>query len=192
MMIQDGRAIAATSLTTPVDDLRAYLLTCYPKAEIPPMDHVVLTAAPLVARVNHGMWIASCSCGAKGLPTPGCVVFLDSPLGWCVRCGNRAWGGGWRWIVVPGEGERREIEAVLSCRGNPADRNWSPGETVEMLMAENWAHGDPVPDLDGVRLGPVHGPFLDEGVAPFPPSAVIHGRAAPRDTLNRFRRMLGV
>lgn len=145
-MIIDGRAIATSTITPPAEDLRAYLLACYPKATIPPLDHVVLTARPMLARVNNGVWIASCSCGAKGLPTPGCVVWLDTPLGWCVRCGNQAWGGGWRPLVVPGPDERRLIEAVLECRPNVGDRNWEISETLEDLMAQNREHGDPIPD----------------------------------------------
>lgn len=125
-------------------DPRAYLLAFYPEATIAPLDHVVLTAEPLVARVVHGVWIASCSCGARGLPTPGCVVFMDTPLGWCVRCSNRGWGGGWRRVVVPPEDDRRVIEAILRARPDPTTRNWRPGETVGDLAVENRAHGCPV------------------------------------------------
>lgn len=190
-MILDGRAIAATSLTGPVDDLRAYLAACYPLAVIPPLDHVVATSAPLVARVNHGIWIASCSCGARGAPTPGCVVFLDSPLGWDVRCGNRPWGGGWRPIVVPDSEERRLIEAVLDCRPNVVDRNWEPGETVADLVGQNREHGDPVPDLAIPAVGPLHGPTWHEMVAAFPLADSMRAalaRANPRRGLRRFLR----
>src|SRR5436190_950102 len=106
-MIVDGAAIGQLSFEGDTSSPRSYLLACYPKAAIPPLDHVVLTAEPLVARVNHGIWIASRSCGAPprpdltGMPNPGCVVFLEIPLGWCVRCGNRPWGGGWRRVIIP-------------------------------------------------------------------------------------------
>lgn len=191
--ILDGRAIAAASLTQPDADLRAYLLACYPKASIPPLDHIVLTAEPLAARVNHGIWIASCPCGAPAdkVPTPGCVVFLDQPLGWCVRCGNQSWGGGWRRIVVPPPEERALIEAVLMSRPNVGDRNWEPGETVAMLVAQNREHGDPVPDLVVQPLGPLHGPRLAELVAPFPPAAIMRDvltRLSPRRGLRRLLR----
>lgn len=192
-MILDGRGIAASSLTGEAADPRGYLLACYPQAEIPPLDHVVLTADPLVARVNHGRWVASCTCGAPAdkIPTPGCVVFLDRPLGWCVRCGNRPWGGGWRPIVVPPEGERRLIEAVLDCRPNVEDRNWETGETVELLAAENHAHGDPIPDLTVIRVGPLHGPNVRELAAGFPPTVAMRealARANPRRGIRRFLR----
>lgn len=166
-MIVDGAAIAVASFEGDVGDPRSYLQACYPRATIAPLDHVVGTAAPLVARVNHGIWIASCSCGAprlEGAPTPGCVVFLEHLVGWCVRCGNRSWGGGWRHVVAPPPDERRRIEAVLLCRPNPGDRNWEPSETVADLIAQNREHGDPVPDLG---LGPLHGPSWREIVAPF-------------------------
>ena len=192
-MILDGRGIAAASLTGPTNDLRSHLLACHPNAEIPPLDHVVLTAEPMVARVNHGIWIASCSCGAPAnkVPTPGCVVFLGSPFGWCVRCNNRAWGGGWRRIVVPPEHERRLIEAVLLCRQNVGDRNWEPVETVELLAAENAAHGDPVPDLDVVRIGPLHGPSLRDLLDTFPPAETMVAVLAPMKRSGRWRRLAG-
>lgn len=161
MAIIDGGAIVGPG---GAGDPRAYLLACYPKATIAPLDHVTGTAEPLVARVNHGTWIASCSCGARGLPTPGMVVFLDVPLGWCVRCGNQGWGGGWRRVVAPPLDERRAIEAVLLLRPNVEDRNWEPGETVAVLVAQNREHGDPIPPPDE---GPLHGPSWQDIVAPF-------------------------
>lgn len=149
--IVDGRAIVLASTLGALGEPRGYLLACYPKASIAPLDRVVRTAEPMIGRVNHGRWIASCSCGMPGsLPTPGCIVFLDGPwalLGWCVRCGNQGWGGGWRRIVVPPPEERARIEAVLLCRPNVEDRNWEPDETVADLLAQNREHGDPVPDV---------------------------------------------
>lgn len=144
--ILDGAALTALSPAGRLDP-RAYLLSLYPQAPIPPLDHVVLTAPPLVARVNHGLWIASCPCGARGVPTPGGVVWLDQPLLWCLRCQNGGTGRGWRPVTVPPEGERQRIEAVLLCRPNVADRNWEPHESVADLIAQNREHGDPVPDL---------------------------------------------
>lgn len=185
-MILDGTTLASMTPGDRRAGLREHLLACYPKVHIPPCDHVVLTAEPMVARVNHGIWIALCSCGAPGLPVPGCLVFLGDPFGWCVRCGNRAWGGGWRPIVVPPPDERRLIEAVLSARQNIGDRNWLPDETVEMLAAENAAHGDPVPDLEVVRIGPVHGPSLTSLATPFPTGETMRA-ALPHP--GRFRRL---
>lgn len=195
-MIIDASAVAARMIDSPADP-RSYLLSFYPQAPIPPLDHVVATAEPLVARVNHGVWIASCSCGAPsrdigtGIPNPGCVVFLERPLGWCVRCGNRAWGGGWRPITVLTEEERSLIEAVLDCRPSVGDRNWEPGETVEMLVAENAAHGDPVPDLAVVRIGPLHGPSVRDLASPFPPPAAMRAMLAEQAPRRGLRRFLG-
>ena len=190
-MILDGRAIAATSLTEPATNLRTSLLACYPKISIPPLDHVVLTSTPMIARVNHGIWIASCSCGAKGVPTPGCIVFLDTPYGWCVRCGNQAWGHGWRPIIIPTEHERRLIEAILMCRPNPENHNWSPDETIEMLAVENVAHGCPVPDLDVIRIGPVHGPSISDLSSPFPSPDVMRRVLADANPRRGIRRLIG-
>lgn len=159
-MILDGRAIAERSPGLGAIDPRTYLLAFYPDAVIPPLGHVVLTAEPMVARVNWGQWIASCSCGAPtrpgdpGVPSPGCVVFFDAPLGFCVRCGNRPWGGGWRRIAVPDPETRAGIEAALVYRPEIPTRNWEPGEAVADLIAENRAHGvggpgddEPPPDV---------------------------------------------
>ena len=143
---------APRALLTRATDPRSLLLALYPDARIPPLSHVVATATPMVARVNHGVWIASCSCGAKGNPPAGCVVSLIEPLGWCVRCHNRAWGGGWRPITVPVSETVAQIEAILVCRPNIGDRNWEPEETVADLLAQNREHGDPVPDLAAVRI----------------------------------------
>lgn len=147
-MILDGAAIAERSVSVNAADPRSLLLACHPASSIPPLTHVVATATPLVARINHGVWIASCSCGAKGMPSPGCVVFLDQLVGWCVRCGNQGWGGGWRPVVAPGPAERALIEAVLLCRPNVGDRNWESSETLADLIAQNREHGDPVPPED--------------------------------------------
>jgi hypothetical protein len=140
-VILDGRRIATATTVTPAADPRAYSLAFYADPIPPPLDQVAATASPLVAEVNHGVWIAPCSCGARGLPSPGCVVFLEQPLGWCVRCRNRAWGGGWRRIVVPPDDERVAIEAALLARPDPTTRSWLPGETVAELRRENAEHG---------------------------------------------------
>lgn len=149
-MILDGCAMSG-ALFGDVLDPRSYLLRLYPRLEIPELSQVVLTAAPLVARVNHGHWIASCPCGARGIPTPGCVVWFDGPgalLGWCARCQNGATGRGWRAIVAPSTADRAAIEAVLICRPLVSDRNWEPSETVADLWAQNVEHGCPVPPPD--------------------------------------------
>jgi hypothetical protein len=129
-----------------------YLQRFYPGAPIPPLGQVVATATPLLGRVNGGNWIASCDCGGRGLPAPGGVVFVETPLVWCLRCLNGGTGRGWRPVVVPREGEREQIERILLCRPNVADQNWEPAESVADLLAQNVAHGDPVPEVrNGLR-----------------------------------------
>lgn len=144
-MIPDARAIAELLATRPSDP-REYLLAFYPDLaeRIPPLSHVVRTARPMVARVNGGVWKASCECGARGVPSPGCVVWLAIPFGWCVRCNNQGTGRGWRPIVVPPADLREEIERLLSLRANPGDQNWSPAESIEDLIREQLEHGEPI------------------------------------------------
>lgn len=145
-MILTGERLAE-ALHGELVDPREHLARMYPQLAdaVPPLDHVVLTATPLVARVNHGTWIASCDCGARGIPAPGCVVFVDKQLGWCARCGNQGSGHGWRPVQIPSADLRNQIEAVLLCRPNVGDRNWEPGESVADLIAQNQEHGDPIP-----------------------------------------------
>lgn len=144
-MILDAERIAA-AMTARVRDPREYLLAFYPALadRIPPIHQVVATARPMIARVNHGLWIASCECGARGAPSPGCVVWLSIPLGWCVRCGNQATGRGWRPIALPPPDMREEIERLLELRAEVGDRNWSPGESIEDLIREQLEHGEPI------------------------------------------------
>lgn len=151
-MILDAERIAER-MTRPVADPRAYLLSFYPALadRIPPLDHVVATARPMVAYVNGGIWKARCECGMRadmerGKLAPGCVVWLSVPLGFCLRCGNQATGRGWRTVLIPPSEERARIEAVLLCRPNEGDRNWESSESVEELLRQNREHGDPTPD----------------------------------------------
>ena len=141
-MVLDGAAIAALG-SVPAADLRELLLAFSSDADIPPERMLSDAGPPMIAEVNHGVWIARCDCGAdrSTLPAPGCIVWLDDPWGWCVRCGNASSGGRWRAIVVPAEHERAAIEAALARRPDPATRNWWPGETVAELWRQNAEHG---------------------------------------------------
>jgi hypothetical protein len=167
-MILDGERLTR-ELHGEVLDPREHLLRLYPDVadRVPPLDRVVLTAVALPARVNHGVWIASCPCGARGTPAPGGVVFTATPLVCCARCGNQAAGRGWRPVALPNEPTRRRIEAILLCRPRVEDRNWEPGETLDDLMRQNREHGDPVPDLSPEETGPLLGPDWRDLVAPF-------------------------
>jgi hypothetical protein len=188
-MIYDGASIGER-LHGQVLDPRELLVRSYPLlAEVvPPLDHVVLTARPLVARVNHGQWIASCDCGAPAdkIPTPGGVVFFDRPLVWCVRCRNGGTGRGWRPVTVPSSDLRTAVEAVLVLRPDLATRNWTPGETVAQLIVENVAHGVSVPRPDD-PASPAPDPT--RGQEPWPSAAA---RAVLAALKPRRRRPFGI
>lgn len=143
-MILDGAALDLALHGEPSDP-RTYLLRFYPDLTIPPLDRVA-DLPPLAACISAGYWIAVCPCGADGVPAPGGVVWLDRPLIWCIRCENASAGGDWRRVAGPAAEDRAAIEAVLICRPDPLTRNWAPGESVADLIAENVAHGVPVPE----------------------------------------------
>lgn len=86
------------------------------------------------AHVNHGRWIVQCP------DCPGAeYVFMDQPIMMCNSCWNAAVGGKWRWVDVPSESKRRDLEAVLEARPLPQTRNWLPHEKVADLVKENLA-----------------------------------------------------
>jgi hypothetical protein len=74
------------------------------------------------------------------------LLWVAIPLGWCIRCSNVVAGGGWRRVSLPPEPDRSRIEAVLLCRPQERDRNWSPDEAVSDLARQNIEHGDPLPE----------------------------------------------
>lgn len=82
---------------------------------------------PLLMGVNHGRWVAIC---------PECVGGISTGRGWnearCFDCGAV-----FRTVVWPKEME--DIERALLLRLD-ANRNWLPGETVDMLLGENIEH----------------------------------------------------
>lgn len=84
----------------------------------------------VAAYANHGRWVADCPCGGAELVGDGDMV--------CGSCG----------LVheVDWPEDRKRIEGLLRVR--PAlNQNWLPGETVEMLAAENIDSG--VFDIEG-------------------------------------------
>jgi hypothetical protein len=95
---------------------------------VPPLDDVA-DAAPVAATINHGRLIVEC---------PDCrgaeMVWRERPLLLCHSCGNRAVGGEWRRVALPGD--LPALEAELSERADAATRNWRPGETVDDLRRE--------------------------------------------------------
>jgi hypothetical protein len=114
------------------------------------------------AYVNHGRWVVECpspTCRSAELVAPGgskklrCMcpdqVVCAHPKPVAVTVNRSAKDGTVKRFVC---GQRieplfppdhDEIEEVLGMRPTMEARNWYPGETVPMLVAENLEHGDP-------------------------------------------------
>ncbi len=86
--------------------------------------------APVKARVNHGRWIVDCEC-------KGAEFAFNEGLFICQSCYNAGHKHQYRRLIFPKA--RKAIEMVLIQRPEP-NRNWSPGEPVAKLYAENTAH----------------------------------------------------
>lgn len=104
---------------------------------------VIRRLPPVIARVEHGRWIADC-------PTLGCVgaefVSFDVPVFFCCECRNAEVGHDLLAVVVPKSDIRLRIEEVLLARPVPSTRNWYPGETLDDLREQNREHGiNPLP-----------------------------------------------
>ena len=88
------------------------------------------------AYMNHGRWVADCSCNN------GILVRPANREAWCSLCHTES---GIRWPDDPDA-----IERTLSARP-PLNRNWVPGETTEKLLSENIIHGtQPIDDISEV------------------------------------------
>jgi len=79
---------------------------------------------------NWGRWVADCA-------DPACPNAEDLERGQagmvCSFCGQT------QPVVWPADPVA--IGRVLASRPVPSTRNWNPGETVDMLIAENIKHG---------------------------------------------------
>lgn len=88
----------------------------------------------LKARVNHSRWIVDC---------PDCrgaeFAWREKGLFMCQTCFNTMVGGKWRRVEFPDD--QYEIEDVLAARPMAHQRNWSPGEILDELKAENVLRG---------------------------------------------------
>lgn len=99
------------------------------------LDLIATSAPAAVARIDHSRLIADCpDCGGAEF------VWRDGPhLMMCQSCWNMTIGGMWRRVAL--SPLLPEVEAILAARPLPQNRNWTPGETVEALRAENAEHG---------------------------------------------------
>lgn len=86
-------------------------------------------STPVTARIDHGQWLFDCVCGSGVLTHPAWKV------GRCFGCGAVYTG-----VIFPEDGDRAEIETVLTARPRLANRNWFPWETVQALRDENVLH----------------------------------------------------
>ena len=95
----------------------------------------------IVARVNHGRWIADCPyCGGAELADA-----TEPDFGWLRRGnpgGNKENIGDGLVMPIDFPAQIRGIEKALSARPE-LNRNWEPHETVGDLHKENRDHGLP-------------------------------------------------
>lgn len=92
-----------------------------------------ITAA---AFVNNSRWLVAC----PDLSCQGCqYASKTDPRFFCNYCHNAKVGGGWVDVTWPDDLDA--IEKALAARLDPRTRNWTPGETVAALLAENEKEG---------------------------------------------------
>jgi hypothetical protein len=104
--------------------------------------HGIAQQGRSTACVDEGLWMIRCGfCGYYG---PG----LDErgqphTIYQCPFCQNSAAGKRLCEVLWPEARFMSDILAVLMLRPEMKNRNWVPGETVEMLERENLMHGLP-------------------------------------------------
>lgn len=93
-----------------------------------PAIHSGETVDVLEARVNHGRWMVDC----PDCPVGAVLASMTDPRFVCVVCGS-----GPHAVVFPDDQERIESALVHRPKEN---RNWSPGEDVEMeeVLSAGW------------------------------------------------------
>lgn len=104
------------------------------------------------AEANWGRWVARCPrplCTNALALDPGQNLFVCTGLG---GCGIEA--------PITWPADPQAIEAILWMRPVARTQNWSPGETLEDLLAENAAHGCLDPELVALASGPNRLPLL--------------------------------
>ncbi len=80
------------------------------------------------ARIEAGSWLADCPCKGAQYVRRGEQML-------CGDCGAD------HDVEFPPPKKQERIEHLLGLRPNQVNRNWTPGETVEDLEAENIDHG---------------------------------------------------
>lgn len=104
--------------------------------QLPPLSEVS-SASPVVAWLQEDRWVAVCpDCGQNAQ-----LIWADAMLYLCTVCWNAAVGSTWRRVVFPKD--RGEIEVIVGARPLAHNRNWTPGERVSALRAENLERGLP-------------------------------------------------
>jgi hypothetical protein len=89
-------------------------------------------AAPLYVEVNHGRWLVKCrECAGAELANPKERWF------WCRGCYNHR--DAYMLLPVVWPDDPDAVAKELGVRPTE-NRNWTPGETVDLLRAENIEH----------------------------------------------------
>lgn len=92
-------------------------------------DKRIVDSPIVLARVNHGRWIADCP-----FCTGSEMAWFEQPsLFICFSCRNKAVSGHLLRVVIPKN--YLKIEDILMIR-HPVNRNWE-GETLSALKSEN-------------------------------------------------------
>lgn len=100
---------------------------------------------PLPAFINVNRWGVLCECGGFEVVDP------DDPVVFCWSCGNAQGGADGHPRPVEFGREALAAETLLNRRPDPRNRSWDrPGqfgrrESLDDLIEEQEAHGDPVP-----------------------------------------------
>ncbi len=88
------------------------------------------SSAPQIARINHGVWVFDCDCGA------GVAADPHFSAGYCFGCGAIHTN-----VVWPSTEDRLNIEHVILARHKTVNRNWDPDETLADVLVTNVEHG---------------------------------------------------
>lgn len=121
----------------PYNSMEHMVVACW-QAQTPVAEALEAPLGPpeigVAAHVNHGRWLVECPtcCGAQ-------FALQEHPRFMCNYCANVAVEGLWRPVTWPTD--RAKIEAALDARVLDDNKNWSPGDSVKELLADNVLHG---------------------------------------------------